>query len=100
VNASIMTDQHATRRDPAALRALIAQGVRNNPVVTVSDPALLARLESGGVDCGFDEFGFDSLARMELCIWMQVEAGLEVTEAEVIDHPSIAALAAHLAARG
>lgn len=88
-----------TLREPARLRALVAEGVRQNPVVPVSDPALLARLADPAGDCSFEELGFDSLARMELCIWLQVEAGLEVTEAELLDHPSVAALAAHLALR-
>jgi hypothetical protein len=87
-------------RDVDAMRALLAEGVRQNPIAIVSDAALLARLSDPGADCCFDELGFDSLARMELCIWLQIEAGLEVTEGEVLDHPSIAALAAHLAARG
>lgn len=95
-------DEHpaAAPRDAARLRALVAEAVRANPVVTVSDPALFAQLADPSADCSFDELGFDSLARMELCIWMQVEAGLEVTEAEVLDHPSVRRLAAHLAARG
>jgi hypothetical protein len=37
---------------------------------------------------------------MELCIWIQLEAGVEVTEAELLDHPSVTALAAHIAKRG
>ncbi|WP_198373314.1 acyl carrier protein [Roseomonas rosulenta] len=90
----------AALRDAARLRDLVAEGVRQNPVVTVSDPALLTRLADPAADCGFEELGFDSLARMELCIWMQVEAGLEVTEAELLDHPTVAALAVHLAVRG
>ncbi|BDG73922.1 acyl carrier protein [Roseomonas fluvialis] len=90
----------AITRDAAALRALVAEGVRQNPVVFVSDPVLLARLADPAADCSFEALGFDSLARMELCIWIQLEAGLEVTEAEMLDHPSVAALSAHLAARG
>lgn len=86
-------------RDVATLRALLAEGVRQNPIAVVSDAALLARLADPGSDCSFDELGFDSLARMELCIWLQIEARLEVTEGEVLDHPSIGALAAHLALR-
>lgn len=85
--------------DSVRLRRLVAEGVRQNPVVTVSDAGLLARLDDPAADCAFEALGFDSLARMELCIWMQVEAGIEVTEAELIDNPSVAALAAHLAAR-
>jgi acyl carrier protein len=94
-----MSSLQTSLRDAAALRALIAEGVRQNPVVTVSDPRLLARLDNPAADCGFEEMGFDSLARMELCIWMQLEAGIELTDGEVLDHPSVAALAAHIAAR-
>jgi hypothetical protein len=86
--------------DRTALRAIIAEGVRQNPVVAVTDRALLARLDDPGVDLGFDELGYDSLARMEFCIWMQVEHGIEIGEAALLDHPSLVALAAHLAHRG
>lgn len=87
-------------RDAAALRALIAEGVRQNPVVFVTDPGLLARLADPASDCGFEELGFDSLARMEFCIWMQIEHGIEIGEATLLDHPTVAALACHLARRG
>lgn len=90
----------AATRDVATLRALIAEGVRQNPVVFVSDPVQLARLADPLADVDFDALGFDLLARMELCIHIQLEAGVEVTEAEMLDHPSVATLAAHLAARG
>lgn len=85
-------------RDAAALRALLVAAVRQNPVARPADPALLGRLDD--VDASFDALGFDSLARMELCIWMQLEAGIELSESDLIDHPGIAALAAHLATRG
>lgn len=87
-------------RDAAALRALIAEGVRQNPVVTVTDAELLALLDDPAAECDFEALGFDSLARMELCIWLQLEAGIEVSEAALLDHPGVAALAVHLASRG
>jgi acyl carrier protein len=86
--------------DAAALRALVVRAVLENPVACVDDPALVARLSDATQDCRFDEFGFDSLARMEFCIWMQVEAGIEINEGVLLDHPSIDALAGHLARRG
>jgi acyl carrier protein len=86
-------------KDIAALRAIIAEGVRQNPVVFVNDPAQLALLADPAADCSFDELGFDSLARMEFCIWMQIEHGIEIGEAVLLDHPSVGALAAHLARR-
>jgi hypothetical protein len=87
-------------RDRAALRAIIAEGVRQNPVVTVTDASVLARLADPAAECGFEELGYDSLARMEFCIWMQLEHGIEIGEAALLDHPGVGALAAHLAQRG
>lgn len=86
--------------DRAALRAIIAEGVLQNPVVSVSDPVLLARLADPAAECGFEELGYDSLARMEFCIWMQLEHGIEIGEAALLDNPGVGALAAHLAQRG
>ena len=83
----------------AVLRAMLAEGVRQNPVVSVTDAALLARLDDPRADCGFEELGYDSLARMEFCIWLQVEHGIEIGEGALLDHPSVMALAAHLASR-
>ena len=56
-----------------------------------------AKLDDPCCDCSFDELHFDSLARMELCIWMQVEVGVELGEDEILAHPSVNALAAYLA---
>lgn len=81
---------------PGALRALVVEGILQNPVVSVSEPALLARLRDPAADCSFDELGFDSLARMEFCIWMQVEHRIAIGEAVLLDHPSVAALVDHL----
>lgn len=63
------------------------------------EPELRARLEDPDSDCTFEELHFDSLARMELCIWMQTEVGVELGEDEILAHPSVNALAAHLASK-
>jgi len=81
-------------------RAWIVDAVKANPAAVVTDPALLARLDDPACDCSFDELGFDSLARMELSIWLQIEVGVEIEEGDVLDHPSVNALAAFLAGRG
>lgn len=62
-------------------------------------PELFARLDDPDCDCSFEELFYDSLARMELCIWMQVEAGVELEEGEILAHPSVDSLAAHLAGK-
>lgn len=84
----------------ASWRAIVAEGALQNPAAVIADPALVARLLDPAADCSFEELGFDSLARMEFCIWMQVEHGVEIGEAALIDHPSVLALAGFLARRG
>jgi hypothetical protein len=80
------------------MRALVCRAVLANPMAQLDDAALVARLKAGTEDCSFDALGFDSLARMEFCIWMQIEAGIQMSEATLFDHPDIPALARHLAA--
>lgn len=62
-------------------------------------PEVREKLDDPDSDCSFEELHFDSLARMELCIWMQVEVGVELGEDEILAHPSVNALAAHLAGK-
>ena len=57
------------------------------------------KLDDPGRNCSFEELYFDSLARMELCIWMQTEVGVELGEDEILAHPSVNALAAYLAGK-
>ena len=74
--------------------------VKATKAITLSGrkaPDLVARLDDPGCDCSFEELFFDSLARMELCIWMQTEVGVELDESEILAHPSVDSLAAHLA---
>lgn len=76
--------------------------VKATKAITLSGrkaPELVARLDDPGCDCSFDELFFDSLARMELCIWMQTEVGVELEESEILAHPSVDSLAAHLAGK-
>ena len=78
---------------------LIVAAVKANPAISATDSAIAARLADPGSDCAFEELGFDSLARMELSIWLQVEAGIEISEEEVLAHPTVNALARHLSGR-
>lgn len=83
--------------DVMRFRQLVVEAVRANPAAVALDPASLARLDDPSTDTSFDELGFDSLARMELAIWLQLEAGIVVGESELTGHPSVDALAAFLA---
>lgn len=83
-------------KDPDAMRTLVVDAVLANPAVSITDAALLEKLRSGQ-DCTFEELEFDSLARIELCIWLEVEAGFQVVENDVLELHSIFGLADHLA---
>lgn len=50
-------------------------------------------LANPAVDITFESLDMDSLGRMELSIWLELELGLEVTEVEVQDMASINGLA-------
>ena len=80
-----------------AQRTLVVAAVKANPVAVVTRPEMLARLHDPGSDCSFEELGFDSLARMELCIWLQTEAGAVISEDILTEHASVNRLAAYLA---
>ena len=84
--------------DVATWRARIVEGVLQNPVRRVRDPVLRARLDDPAEEVRFQELGFDSLALLELSIWLETEAGAEVGEATLAEHPGVLALARHLAA--
>jgi acyl carrier protein len=83
---------------PAEWRAVLAEGVRANPVAPPERPELLARLDDPQDPLPFADLGFDSLAKLELCIWLELEQGVVVTEADMAEQQSLAALARHLAA--
>ncbi len=85
--------------DARAWRDRLADALLANPAWHAEGPETLARLRDPGDPCGFDDLGLDSVARLELCIWLETEAGVEVTEATLAEHPGLSALAAHLAAR-
>jgi acyl carrier protein len=81
-------------------RSWIVEATKSVTLHGRRDQELRSRLEDSASDCTFEELHFDSLARMELCIWMQTEAGVELDESEILAHPSVNALAAYLAGKG
>lgn len=81
-------------------RSWIVEATKSVTLNGRKDQELRSRLEDPASDCTFEELHFDSLARMELCIWMQTEVGVELDESEILAHPSVNALAAYLAGKG
>ena len=81
-------------------RSWIVAATKSVTMTGRKDPEVRARLDDPNGDCTFEELHFDSLARMELCIWMQTEVGGELGDGEVRDQPSVNARAAYLAGKG
>lgn len=84
--------------DTNRARALAIEALQANPLAIFSDEHR-ARLWEPGFDVSFEELGLDSLGRMELSIWLELEQGIGVTEVEVQAMKSLAGLEAFLAAR-
>ena len=80
-------------------RDCVVAGVRDNPAAPVGDPSLIAQLESPDGDCSFEALGFDSMAAMELCIFIECETRVALSVADLEAHPSVNLLARHLSRR-
>ena len=87
-------------QDIVARRSRLVEAMRSNPVINLSIPGIEALLDDPDADCAFDAIDMDSIGRLETCIWMEVHAGIALRESEMLDHPCLLALAAHLATRG
>lgn len=78
------------------LREEALTALRNNPLVFFPD-GYEAKLGDPTFDLTFAELGMDSLAGMELSIWLELERGIEVTEVEIQEMESLNGLASFLA---
>ena len=56
-------------------------------------------LRSTQADLSFEDIGMDSMARMELSIWLELEHGIELSEREIQEVGSVSRLAALLDGR-
>ena len=76
-------------------RQLVVKGILENPLVFLDlkgQESLASSLE----DVSFKDLRMDSLAFMELSIWLQLEIDVELTEVDLSDLGSINALATYL----
>jgi acyl carrier protein len=78
------------------MRDRVVSAVMANPSA-VPSPDLIARMDDPAEDPSFEELGFDSLARMEFCIFMECEFGIALTSGDLESHASVNAMAAYLA---
>ena len=59
-----------------------------------------AALKPASNDIQFGELGIDSMAVVDLCMGVEEKTKRELRVEEIIDHPTVDQLAAHLAAQG
>lgn len=75
------------------VRKFLVDTVRNaNALGIRSHPNLQAFLDGAG-DVNFDELEMDSLARMEMCISIEVNTGIEISPDQLDKIKSLAGLA-------
>ena len=78
-------------------RSLTVSGVKAVLSAQMQDHTALSRLDEPNREVSFEELTFDSLLRMEFCIWLQVEADIEIEESVLVANPTIDSLARYLA---
>ena len=76
-------------------RKLVAKGILENPLVFM-DAKSQESLTGSPKDVSFEELAMDSLAFMELSIWLQLEIDVELTEVELSNFGSVNVLATYL----
>jgi acyl carrier protein len=63
----------------------------------ISTAERAAALEPGAGDIPLGGLGIDSMAVVDLCMAVEARTGRELRVEEIIDHPTVDGLAAHLA---
>lgn len=83
---------------PPRGRLIALAALQANPVVHLT-PEQTDAVVRGEADLTFEELGMDSMARMELSIWLELEHAIELSEREIQEIGSVGSLAALLDAR-
>ena len=78
------------------MASVVLEALDANPMVFI-DPAALRRMFDEDGDVLFEDLGMDSLALMELSIWLQLEQGVELTVAAIAAARSVKGLSTLLA---
>ena len=83
-----------------AMREQVVAAIMSTPVAGPDSQVMLDRINDPEQDCTFEELGFDSLARMEFCIFLETEFGIAVTSGDVEASAGINGMAARLVEAG
>lgn len=85
--------------DEREVRRIIVEGLDAGGVTKLKAAKARAEFLDGVRDLRIDELGMDSLARMELCIAIELGTGVSIASRELADHRSLGALAEAVAGR-
>jgi len=83
--------------DEPAIRAILADGLEQGAVSAINRARTRAAWLAGTEDLPFAGLDMDSLARMELCIAIEVGTGIALAPADLDRYQSIGELARDLA---
>lgn len=83
--------------DEPKIRAILADGLEQGAVSAIHHARTRAAWLAGTEDLPFANLDMDSLARMELCIAIEVGTGIALTPFDLDRYPSIGELARELA---
>ena len=82
-----------------AIRAALVEGLEAGGVWQVNRVDLRERFLAGELDLTFAELAMDSLAKMELCIAIEVATGVSLAPEELDRHESLGALVGEIGRR-
>ena len=77
--------------NPLTPRQVAIEALRANPLVSFTDEQLTG-LGTPDFNVSLEELGMDSLAMMELSIWLEVECGVEATEEDIREMSSLSGI--------
>jgi hypothetical protein len=85
--------------EAGAIRAMLIEGLEAGGIWQASRVGVRERFLGGELDLTFAELELDSLARMELCIAIEVGTGVSLAPEELDPHVSLAPLVAEIERR-
>lgn len=89
MSATITYDEETARR-------IVVEALRQASVHTIEEGDRVRRFLRGEADFSFDELELDSLARMEVCIAIEVKTGISIAPDELEPIGTVAGLVARV----
>lgn len=64
------------------IKRIVFNALKSNPLAFIPDIDE-QKISDADFDLSFDQLGMDSLAKMELIIWLEIEYGIEINEVDL-----------------